>query len=269
MQGWVEAMTSLGRLIFLDQPGTGASDPVMPGALPTLEQWTDSITAVLDDLGAGEAVLLATPPHSRQGRSSPRHIRRVPPRCWSLEAAPEVTVLTPSIPSTSVRHGREVGHGRTDAHHESGHAVERRDPGIVGPSRTPRSEPPGIFTHHARPRRRRRGGVASDNPCAHARRPPLRQPVFPTDLVKYVADHIPGAKYVEVPGRNLLHFIEPWRGRSSRSPNSSPASSRKWPMIGFSRRCCSPTSWTRRAARRRWATVIGVHCSTRTTPWCG
>ena len=51
IQGWVEAMTSLGRLIFFDQPGTGASDPVTSGALPTLEQWSDSITAVLDDLG--------------------------------------------------------------------------------------------------------------------------------------------------------------------------------------------------------------------------
>ena len=51
-------MTSLGRLIFFDQPGTGASDPVTPGALPTLEQWADSITAVLDDLGSREAVLV-------------------------------------------------------------------------------------------------------------------------------------------------------------------------------------------------------------------
>ena len=37
----------------------GASDPVSPGALPTLEQWADSIAAVLDDLGSGEAGLLA------------------------------------------------------------------------------------------------------------------------------------------------------------------------------------------------------------------
>ena len=57
-RGWVEAMTSLGRLIVFDQPGSGASDPVTPGALPTLEQWADSITAVLDDLGSREAVLL-------------------------------------------------------------------------------------------------------------------------------------------------------------------------------------------------------------------
>ena len=65
IQGWVEAMTSLGRLIFFDQPGTGASDPVTPGALPTLEQWADSITAVLDDLGS-------------QRSGPPRDRRRVP-----------------------------------------------------------------------------------------------------------------------------------------------------------------------------------------------
>jgi pimeloyl-ACP methyl ester carboxylesterase len=38
IQGWLDAMTSLGRLIYFDQPGTGASDPVTPGAMPTLEQ---------------------------------------------------------------------------------------------------------------------------------------------------------------------------------------------------------------------------------------
>src|SRR4051812_5222157 len=61
LQGWVEAMTSLGRLIFFDQPGTGASDPVTPGALPTLEQWADSVAAVLDDLESHDAALLASP----------------------------------------------------------------------------------------------------------------------------------------------------------------------------------------------------------------
>jgi pimeloyl-ACP methyl ester carboxylesterase len=41
IQGWFEAMTSLGRLIFFDQPGTGVSDHVTP----TLELRADSITA--------------------------------------------------------------------------------------------------------------------------------------------------------------------------------------------------------------------------------
>src|ERR1700742_4722422 len=59
LRGWVEAMTSIGRLIFFDQPGTGVSDPVTAGALPTLGQWGDSITPVLDDLRSIEAVLVA------------------------------------------------------------------------------------------------------------------------------------------------------------------------------------------------------------------
>lgn len=59
LQGWLEAMTSLGRLILIDQPGTGASDPITPDALPTLEQWGDTIKVVLDDLGSREAILLA------------------------------------------------------------------------------------------------------------------------------------------------------------------------------------------------------------------
>jgi class 3 adenylate cyclase len=36
-------------------------------------------------------------------------------------------------------------------------------------------------------------------------------PFIPPEWGKYVADHIPGAKYVELPGRNMYHFVEPWR----------------------------------------------------------
>ena len=61
LQGWIEAMTSLGRLIFFDHPGTGGSDPVEPGSLPILEQWADSITAVLDVLGSREVALVSCP----------------------------------------------------------------------------------------------------------------------------------------------------------------------------------------------------------------
>ena len=36
--------------------------------------------------------------------------------------------------------------------------------------------------------------------------------LIPAEWGKYVADHIPGAKYVELPGRNVYHFVEPlWR----------------------------------------------------------
>ncbi len=36
-------------------------------------------------------------------------------------------------------------------------------------------------------------------------------PFITPAMGKDVADHIPGAKYVELPGRNLYHFVEPWR----------------------------------------------------------
>jgi pimeloyl-ACP methyl ester carboxylesterase len=35
--------------------------------------------------------------------------------------------------------------------------------------------------------------------------------LVPPAYGKYIADHIPGAKYVELPGRNLFHIVEPWR----------------------------------------------------------
>jgi hypothetical protein len=36
-------------------------------------------------------------------------------------------------------------------------------------------------------------------------------PFIPPALGKDVADRISGAKYVELPGRNVFHFVEPWR----------------------------------------------------------
>jgi len=35
--------------------------------------------------------------------------------------------------------------------------------------------------------------------------------MIPPELGKDIADRIPGAKYVELPGRNVFHFVEPWR----------------------------------------------------------
>jgi class 3 adenylate cyclase len=56
---WFSGLTTMGRMIVFDQPGSGASDPVTLDALPSLEQWTDSTRVVLDDVGVERAVLLA------------------------------------------------------------------------------------------------------------------------------------------------------------------------------------------------------------------
>jgi class 3 adenylate cyclase len=35
--------------------------------------------------------------------------------------------------------------------------------------------------------------------------------LIPPEWGRDVAERIPGAKYVELPGRNMMHFVEPWR----------------------------------------------------------
>jgi len=81
----------------------------------------------------------------------------------------------------------------------------------VGTSRTPSGKPSGLCTNHTR---HCRGDVRAVLPSIRV--PTLvvhhaESEIFSTEQVEYVADHIPAAKYVQLPGRNLFHFVEPWR----------------------------------------------------------
>jgi class 3 adenylate cyclase len=54
-----ERLASFGRLIMFDKRGAGLSDPVPTSTLPTLEQWMDDATTVLDAAGSERAVVIA------------------------------------------------------------------------------------------------------------------------------------------------------------------------------------------------------------------
>ena len=62
---------------------------------------------------------------------------------------------------------------------ESGHAVERGDPGSVGSDGTPGGEPRDRRSHDAARGRNGRAGGASDSPRANPRRPARRRPDDP------------------------------------------------------------------------------------------
>ena len=212
LQGWVQAMTSLGRLIFFDQPGTGASDPVTPGAPWTLEQWTDSITAVLDDLDSREAVLLAIDGAFATGALfAATH----PSRTTAL-------VALEGYASTDSRlEGRDAAvldamvamWGTGEYHHllnpdmpwnEEIRATWARMERLAASPRTLALMMPLTEEMDVRA------------VLATVRVPTLvvqhtDDPVITPAMSKDVADHISGAKYVELPGRNLYHFVEPWR----------------------------------------------------------
>ena len=214
IQGWVEAMTSLGRLIFFDQPGTGASDPVTPGALSTLEQWADSITAVLDDLGSQQAVLLAS-----AGAFAPAALFAAthPSRTTALVvlegSANPVMQRTDGIDSEELLAGMAADWGTGENEH------------VINPDMPWNEEIRATWARHER---------LAASPATFALVVPLvtevdvravlptvrvptlvvhhaDDPLIPPEWGKYVADHISGAKYVELPGRNIYHFVEPWR----------------------------------------------------------
>ena len=56
---FVERLASFGRVIVLDRRGAGASDAIADAAMPTWEEWADDVGAVLDAAGSERTVVLA------------------------------------------------------------------------------------------------------------------------------------------------------------------------------------------------------------------
>ena len=212
MQGWVEAMTSLGRLIFFDQPGTGASDPVTAGALPTLEQWADSITAVLDDLGSSEAVLSASntafAPAALFAATHPSRTTALVVLDGYADAG-GTPLVRDEVQAASVRvwgsgmsqHAMNPDMPWNEEIRATWARMERlatspATRALLMPLMTeldvravlPTIRVPTLVVHHA------------------------ENAIIPPAKGRYIAEHIPDAKYVELPGRNWYHSVEPgWR----------------------------------------------------------
>jgi class 3 adenylate cyclase/alpha-beta hydrolase superfamily lysophospholipase len=57
--GFLERLATFGRLILFDRRGTGASDAVLDTAMPTWEEWAEDVRAVLDAARSERAVVFA------------------------------------------------------------------------------------------------------------------------------------------------------------------------------------------------------------------
>jgi class 3 adenylate cyclase len=53
---FLERLATMGRVICFDKRGTGISDPVPLGGLPTIERWMDDVTTVIDEVGCKRIV---------------------------------------------------------------------------------------------------------------------------------------------------------------------------------------------------------------------
>ena len=141
LQGWVEAMTSLGRLIYFDHR---ARERPIPSRRARCRPWSNGPTAsprCSTISGAAKRSSSRPPARSRQRRCSRRHIRLAPPR-WSCSTVTRMRAEPHSFETKfTPRMVAHVGHRGDAASRESGHAVERGDPGIVGPDGTSGGEP--------------------------------------------------------------------------------------------------------------------------------
>jgi class 3 adenylate cyclase len=219
VRDWVEHMSTLGRMVFFDQPGTGASDPIPLDRLPTLELWADSITAVLDDLGTEQAILIAV---DGALATAALFAATYPARTSALivlegQAGPREDVLVgddaPPLPEIDANTAAAIwGTGEVQRflnpdmpwNEEFRVAWARHERLAASPSTVammlpllvqldvrdvlPSIRVPTLVVQH-------------DNDALY---PPIHG--------RSIAAAIPGARYVELSGRNMYHFVEPgWR----------------------------------------------------------
>ena len=174
------------------------------GELPTLEQWADSITAVLDDLGSTEAILVAT------GAAF------APAALFAATHPSRTTALV-------VLNGYAEAGGTPLAQHEAQAAFVRmwgsgKVQRLMNPDMPWNEEIRATWARHDRlaasPRTVALMFPLISEVDVRAVVPTVRVPTLvlhhtdnllnPLAKGKYIAEHIPGAKYVELPGRNVV-----------------------------------------------------------------
>jgi serine/threonine protein kinase len=208
-------LASFGRLILFDKRGTGLSDRVPHDKLPTLEQRMDDVRAVMDAVGAQRAALVGV---SEGGPMSALFAATYPDRTHSL-----------TMIGTYARRLRADDYpwGPTAEQRAAFLDLLRREwGGPVGiEDRAPsRSQDPvfrdwwatylrmGASPGAAEALTRMNAQIDVRAVLPTIRVPTLvihrsRDRALLVEEGRYVADHIPGARFVELPGEDHLPFV--------------------------------------------------------------
>jgi class 3 adenylate cyclase len=213
--GFLHRLATFSRVLCFDKRGSGVSDPVALEALPTLEQWMDDVRAVMDAAGSERAALLGT---QEGGQMAILFAATYPERTSAL-----------ILINSTARHVRDVDYAcgvpadhasRYLQYHEevwgTGNIVDVVAPSVAQDERFRR--------WHARYQRLTMGPRASREMfAAYLERdlrgvlPFVRVPTLVLQRAgnrhvrrghgRYLAEHIPGAKYVELPGEDHLVMV--------------------------------------------------------------
>ncbi len=212
---FLKRLATFSRLILFDKRGTGLSDKVPLDQLPTLEQRMDDVRAVMDSVGSQKAVLCG--------------ISEGGPMCTLFAATyPEKTIALTMIGCYARRlWAPDYPWGPTDEHREHFLEEMRRDwGGPVGiKDRAPSMAGDPQFRNWwaAYLRMGASPGAALALTQMNAQidiRPILPTVQVPTLVIhrtndrcllveegRFLAERIPGAKFVELPGNDHLPFV--------------------------------------------------------------
>ena len=208
--GFFSQVASFSRLILFDRRGTGASDPIPNNALPPWEDWVEDIKAVLDASGSEQAALVG---ELEAGAMAVRFAVTNPERVRALGLLNTTAryLIADDYPiglhSENVEHGFDLIKAfwgtREMAEYIYGPVAE--DPDFVENwIRTACATlTPGAaatqWRHFAETVdvRGELGLVQTPTIVMHH----SEDPVIPLSHARYMADRIPGARFVEWPGK--------------------------------------------------------------------
>ena len=210
----LKRLAAMGRLIVFDRRGLGASDPFTAGE-PTWEDWADDIRAVLDAAGSeratvigvgdsGPLALLFAAAHPQRVSSlvvinTGARVVQAPDYPWGLTAEDVQRFLARTKETWGTG-------GIVDVFSPSGASDERYQQWWARYQRM--SASPGRSTAMARLTfavDARRVLSTIHVPTLVIHRKDFR--FFPIELGRYLGEHIPGAKFVEVPGADGFIYL--------------------------------------------------------------
>jgi class 3 adenylate cyclase len=207
-----ERLASFGRVIMFDKRGSGLSDPIPTAQLPLLETWMDDALAVLDAAGSERAVVIA---NMGGGLIATTLAAAHPERVSSLVLVDcfARALATPDFPIGESPEVMQEELAFSESHAGQGVMLDMFAPSLA--------DDPVIRRAWSRYERQ----AASPGAMQAVVRfiwegdvrdvlPAIRVPTlvvhrgdggrFPATHGRYLAEHIPGARYVELPGNDRL-----------------------------------------------------------------
>jgi len=207
-------LSSIGRLMVFDPRGSGLSDAFLEGGIPTVEHWADDALSVMDAVGSERATVVTS------GGGTPRAI--------ALAASHPERVVSLVICNGYARtaRGADYPHGRTEEEMRERASALLAAWGQSVPAQLVDGDPalgewvPRYRRYAATPGFARKVFELVRRVDVRYLLTAIRVPVLviqhaenasseTTGHGRYLGEHIPGAEYVELPGRVLVEWRFP------------------------------------------------------------